>query len=157
VYLVVRVAFWIILLVATRALAQDQSVASNPPLPQRFGAFVRESVEALAIPAADRELYREYRCRATYRAVYANGNGERMTLDAFRFADAEGAHAAYLASRPAHGVSPLIWQVHAVVGGGITVMEYRNYMLRFHGALPGISSAMEEMLAALPELTADSA
>jgi hypothetical protein len=51
----------------------------------------------------------------------------------------------------------MIWHIDAVTGGGVTVMEYRNYMLRFRAALPSISSEMEEMLAALPGLTADKA
>jgi hypothetical protein len=80
-----------------------------------------------------------------------------MTVDAFRFLDAEGAHAAYLCSRPLGGVSPMIWQIDAVTGGGVTVMQYRNYLLRFRGALPSISSQMGEMLAALPGLATDTA
>jgi hypothetical protein len=122
-----------------------------------LGAFTRGEVRALTIAHADRELFSEYGLKAAYSADYAGSQGRRMTVDAFRFLDAEGAHAAYLCSRPVGGVSPMIWQVPAVTGGGVTVMEYRNYMLRFHGALPSISSEMEEMLATLPGLTADKA
>jgi hypothetical protein len=46
----------------------------------------------------------------------------------------------------------MIWNISALTSGGTTVMEYRNYMLRFRGALPSISSSMEEMLAGLPDL-----
>jgi len=129
----------------------------GPPLPQRLGAFARGEVEELAIAPGDRELYNEYGWKAAYRAEYTDGQGKRMTVDAFRFFDAAGAHAAYLCSRPVGGVSPTIWETDAVTGGGVTVMEYRNYMLRFHGALPSISSEMAEMLAALPGLVGDRA
>jgi hypothetical protein len=122
-----------------------------------LGAFTIRNVEPLAVPPGDRELYHEYRWKAAYLGDYLDGDGRRMTVDAFRFHDAEGAHAAYLCSRPAGGISPMIWQIDAVVSGGATVMQYRNYVLRFHGALPSISSTMGEMLAALPGLTADAA
>jgi hypothetical protein len=134
------------------------AVASEgPPLPQRFGDFVRGEVGALSVAPGDRELYDEYRWKTAYRADYTDGRGRRMTVDAFRFLDAEGAHAAYLCSRPVGGVSPMIWQIDAVTGGGVTVMQYRNYLLRFRGALPSISSSMGEMLAALPGLATDTA
>jgi len=129
----------------------------GPTLPDRFGGFARGRESALTIAPGVRELYNEYGLEAANSADYADRQGRRMTVDAFRFLDSEGAHAAYLSSRPAGGVSPMIWDVHAVTGGGLTVMEYRNYMLRFHDALPSISSELAEMLAALPGLTADTA
>lgn len=49
----------------------------------------------------------------------------------------------------------MIWRIDAITGGGVTAMEYRNYMLRFHGALPSISSSLEEMLSKLPGLAPD--
>ena len=126
-----------------------------PPLPQRLGAFARGEVGALTIAAGDRELYNEYGLQTAYRADYTDGQGRRMTVDALRFLDAAGARAAYLCSRPAGGLSPMIWQIDAVTGGGATVMQYRNYMLRFRGALPSISSELGEMLTTLPGLSAD--
>jgi len=131
------------------------AMAEGSPLPQRMGAIVRGEVGALPIAPADRGLFDEYGWKAAYRAGYTDGQGRRMTLDAFRFSDAEGAHAAFLSSRPAGGVSPMIWQIEAVTAGGVTVMEFRNYMLRFHGALSSISSEMRDMLAGLSGLTAD--
>jgi hypothetical protein len=144
------------MLVGTLLIAM--AVASEgSPLPQRLGVFVRSEVRPLTIAPGDRELYNEYRCETAYCADYTDGKGRRMTVDAFRFSDAEGAHAAFLCSRPVGGVSPMIWQINAVTGGGVTVMEYRNYLLRFYGALPSISSELAEMLAALPRLAADTA
>lgn len=129
--------------------------AEGPPLPERLGAFQRGEIADLTVNTGDREVFREYGFKAAYRAEYMDSQGRRMTVEAFRFLDSEGAHAAFLYARPARGVSPMIWQVNAVTGGGVTVLEYRNYMLRFHGALPSISSSLGEMLAKLPALTAD--
>lgn len=46
----------------------------------------------------------------------------------------------------------MIWNIDAVTDAGVTAMEFRNYVLRFHGALPSISSWLEEMLSKLPGL-----
>jgi len=120
----------------------------GPPLPERLGAFALNSAAPLTLPPGERELYSEYRLSAAERAEYVDGHARRMVVEAFRFTDIEGAHAAYLYSRPPGGISPMIWEIDAVTGGGITVVEFRNYMLRFRGALPSISSEMGEMLAA---------
>jgi len=129
----------------------------GPPLPGRLGAFVRGEVVIAEVNAEDRELFNEFGWEGGYRADYSDDQERQMTVEAFRFANAEGAHAAYLYSRPPDGISPMIWAIDAVTGGGVTVMEYRNYMLRFHGALPSVSSRMAEMLSGLPGLAADSA
>lgn len=127
----------------------------GPPLPERFNSFVRGAIADVAVDAGDRAIFGEYGFKAAYRADYIDSLGKRMTVEAFRFLDTEGAHAAFLYGRPAHGVSPMIWNINAVTGDGVTVLEYRNYMVRFYGALPSISSSLEEMLARLPGLTAD--
>jgi hypothetical protein len=128
--------------------------AEVPPLPERLGAFVRGEIGEMAASAGDRDIFREYGFKTAYRADYVDRLGRRMTVEAFRFLDAEGAHAAFLCARPAHGVSPMIWHIDAATAGGVTALEYRNYMLRFNGALPSISSSLEEMLAKLPGLAA---
>jgi hypothetical protein len=130
--------------------------AEGPPLPERLGAFARGEVQALFLSVGDRAIFNEFGFKAAFRAEYVDHLGRRMVVEAFRFLEAEGAHAAYLCSRPANAVSPWIYQIDAVTGGGVTVLEYRNYMLRFHGALPSISSSLEEMLAKLPGLVAGS-
>ena len=142
---------------AALLLAAAVGAPENPPLPQRLGAFGRGEIGVLRVAPGERALYDEYGFRAAYRADYMDGQGRRMTVESLRFLDSEGAHAAYLCSRPVGGVSPMIWNIDAVTGGGATVVEFHNYMLRFHGALPSISSHLEEMLAALPSLAADAA
>jgi hypothetical protein len=131
------------------------AAVEGPPLPDRFERFVRGEIAPLSVPHADHELFREYRLRSAYQADYVEPEGRRMKVEAFRFDDSEGAHAAYLYSRPEHSASPMIWDIHAVTGAGVTVMEYRNYMLRFRSALPTVSSALEETLASLPGLTVE--
>ena len=125
--------------------------SERPSLPERLGFFVRGEVEHVELGSTDRELYREYGLKSAFRASYTDPQRRRMAVEAFRFSDAEGAHAAYLYSRPARGVSPMIWEIPAVTSGGVTVLEYRNYLLRFQGAVPSISTAMGEMLGTLPE------
>jgi hypothetical protein len=125
------------------------------PLPERFGPFLRTEVGVARVAPAERALYAEYGFTAAWLGKYAGGRARRMTVEAYRFDDSEGAHAAYLSSRPAGGVSPMIWQIDAVTHHGMTVMRFRNYMLRFRGALPSISSTMGEMLTALPGLADD--
>lgn len=138
------------------ALLLAMAVAADvTPLPERLGAFVRGEIGGLAVNPGDRDIFAEYGLKAAYHADYTDGQGRRMTVEAFRFLDPEGAHAAFLSARPAQGVSPMIWEIDAVPGDGVTVLEYRNYMLRFKGALPSISSSLAEMLVALPGLAAD--
>src|SRR5438552_10493154 len=131
----------------TPAKGQDHVLA-----PERLGAYARDEIEDLTVSPSDRGLFSEYGLHAACRANYTASQGRRLTLDVFRFADSEGAHAAFLYSLPARGVSPMIWHIAAVTGGGATVLEFRNYMLRFHGALLSISSSLEEILAGLPDL-----
>jgi hypothetical protein len=71
-----------------------------PPLPQRLDAFSCFRAGPLSIAPGDRELYNEYDWQTACRAEYTGADGRRMTVDAFRFADSEGARAAYLCSRP---------------------------------------------------------
>ena len=129
----------------------------GPPLPPRMGAFLRDDIAPQPLAPGERKLFAEYRFVAAHRAEYVDEHARRMIVEAFRFADAEGAHAAYLCSRPAGGVSPQIWAIDAMTVDGITVMEFHNYVLHFRGALPSISSELEEMLAALPGLAAERA
>ena len=131
------------------------SAVEGPPLPERLGAFVRGEIRDLAVTLNDRDIFGEYGFKTAHQADYTGSQGRRMGVEAFRFLDSEGAHAAFLYYRPAHAVSPMIWRIDAITGGGVTVMEYRNYMLRFHGALPSISSSLEEMLSKLPGLAPD--
>jgi hypothetical protein len=76
-----------------------------------------------------------------------------MDVEAFRFGDSEGGHAAFLWLRPTGAVRVLIpFEVKAVTSAGVTTTEFRNYVLRFHGAIPSVSSSMQEMLIKLPAL-----
>ena len=126
-------------------------------LPRQLGDFTFVEDRAAAVGQDDQELYAEYQFDTSISARYSDSHSRSMVVDAFRFKDALGAHAAFLASRPRHGVSPMIWHIEAVTGDGATMMEYHNYVLRFSGALPTVSSALEEMLAKLPGVNADEA
>jgi hypothetical protein len=127
----------------------------GPPLPDRLERFMRSEIVPLSLARADRELFGEYGLQSAYQAEYSEPEGRRMKVEAFRFTDREGAHAAYLSSRPAGGVSPWIYRIEAATARGVTVMEHRNFMLRFHAALPTVSSTLLESLDSLPGRTGD--
>jgi hypothetical protein len=126
-------------------------------LQRQLGDFTFVEDRAAAVGQDDQELYAEYQFDTSISARYSDSHGRSMVVDAFRFKNALGAHAVFLASRTTHGVSPMIWHIEAVTGDGATTMEYHNYVLRFSGALPTVSSALEEMLAKLPGVNADEA
>jgi hypothetical protein len=141
--------------------AVGASAARGSILPERIGEYARGSVSPVEIPAGDRDIFAEYGLRATERSDYANAAGRRMGVEAFRFADSEGGHAAYLWLRPAGAVkSPLgesvsryelLSELHADVGGGVAIAAWKNYVFRFCGAAPR-TSEFEPMLGGLPEV-----
>lgn len=137
------------LLLATLAAAEPSG------MPKKFGDFTLVEDRVVAGELGDKELMAEFRLRSSFSAKYADFHSRPMLVEAFQFADVAGAHAAFLASRPNNSVSPMIWHIEAATGGGVTVLEYHNYVLRFSGALPTVSSALEEMLAKLPGIIAD--
>ena len=100
-------------------------------LPRQLGDFTFVEDRAAPVGQDNQELYTEYQLDTSISAKYSDSHSRSMVVDAFRFKDAWGAHAAYLASRPRHGVSPMIWHIEAVTGDGATMMEYHNYLLRF--------------------------
>jgi hypothetical protein len=149
-----RIALLAVVTVASRA-------ALGSILPERLGEYSRGTVSAAPIPAADREVFAECGLRASEASEYRNVAGRRMGVEGFRFIDSEGGHAAYLWLRPPGAVSsPLeestdvagvFGETYALVGGGITVVERKNYVFRFRGAVPD-QAALDGMLNGLIEL-----
>jgi len=141
--------------------AVGASTTRGSILPERIGEYARGSVSPVGIPAGDLDIFAEYGVRATERSEYVNPAGRRMGVEAFRFGDSEGGHAAYLWLRPAGAVksplgesvsrSELLSELHADVGGGVTIAAWKNYVFRFRGAAPR-TSEFEPMLGRLPEV-----
>lgn len=94
----------------------------------------------------DKVLFAEYGLLESERAVYASAKGKRMLVDALRFVDSRSGHAAFLWLRPPNGAMSGIgvstaWggvfaELRTFVGGGITSVEWQNYVFAFHGAVP---------------------
>ena len=137
------------------AMAAAASTAGGGILPERLGDSVRGPVSPVPVPAADRALCEEYRLITTEHAAFTDPAGRRMEADALLFGDSEGAHASYLWQRPGGAIaSPLAaysiraglsGETYAVVAGGVTVVERKNYVFRFRGRAPS-SPALETML-----------
>jgi hypothetical protein len=157
------------------------ALAPASVLPERLDGWVRQTVAPVPIAPTGHSLLAEYGLKMSERAVYATGQTRirsrsdepgrsslratletrRVTVDAFQFASAEGGHGAYLWLRPPHSVgSPLasyatrgnvFGESFAAVGGGVTILQWKNYLFRFYRAVPS-KSAIEAMLDRLPGL-----
>ena len=124
-------------------------------------ANTRGSLSSVAIPPGDYDLLEEYGSRAAERSEYTNPAGRKMSVEAFRFGDSEGGHAAYLWLRPAGAVKSslgesvsrpqLLSELHTDVGGGVTIASWKNYVFRFRDAAPR-TEEFERMLGRLPEV-----
>ena len=137
------------------ALAAASVTAEDLQLPPAFGDFKLVEHCAASLGTSDKKLLEEYGLRVCAGAKYTNARHQPMEVGGCRFENSLSAHAAFLALRPNQGVSPMIWKIEAVTGSGSTVLEYKNYVFRFAGALPTVSSALEDTLAKLPHLTMD--
>src|SRR5580658_498927 len=141
--------------------AAGAEAARGSILPERIGDYAREGLSSVAIPAGDYDLLEEYGVRAAERSEYSNPDGRKMSVEAFRFSDSEGGHAAYLWLRPAGAVKSalgesvsrpeLLSELHTDVGGGATIASWKNYVFRFRGAAPR-TEAFERVLDRLPEV-----
>ena len=141
----------IILFAAASAFA-----AAGPILPEKLGPYTRGEVSPAPVAAADHDLLQEYGLKASEQAQYAVAGGGRMGVEALQFADSDGGYAAYLFLRPAPGVrSPLTVArfigVSGAVGGGTTLIGWKNYVLRFRGAAPSLID-FEALLGGLPAI-----
>lgn len=142
--------------IARHTLLIATLVAAEPlRLPRQLGDFKVVEDHAVTVEPGNRELFQAYRFIESFGARYADSGRRTIVVEAFRFEDAMGAHAAFLVANPKQGIAPMIWHIEAATGGGVTVLEFHNYLLRFSGAIPTVSSHLEEMLAKLPGLTSD--
>ncbi|MFN7923119.1 MAG: hypothetical protein U0Q16_23660 [Bryobacteraceae bacterium] len=114
-------------------------------LPETIGDYSRGKVTPAAIAQDDRPLFEEFRLRASERAPYRSESGRLMDVEALRFADSIGSHAAYLWLRPVGAIeSPMSTRyrsseervVNAAVGSGQTIAQWKNYVFRFRGDAP---------------------
>jgi hypothetical protein len=137
---------WHAAAVTLPVLLLNAAMASGAMLPEHLGEYSRGRGTAAYIPAGDRGIFIEYGLTDSEHADYTNDSGRRMAVDAFRFGDSEGGHAAFLMLRPLRAVgSPLqeysdlggaFGQTHAVVGAGLTIAQRKNFVFRFRHASP---------------------
>jgi hypothetical protein len=153
----------VIVVVVSAQSVPTSDAAWTSVLPDSLGEYARINVSPGPISASRHELLDEYGLKATERASYVNASGRRMDAEALRFGDSEGGHAAYLCLRPRAAVgSPLssysdrsgvFGQTYAVLGGGVTVVERKNYVFRFRGDAP-THEVLGNLLNHLPGLDA---
>ncbi|MGC4051114.1 MAG: hypothetical protein QM757_17260 [Paludibaculum sp.] len=143
------------------ALAFLSAATNDVVLPPNLEGRTRGALSTNSISPSDRGLLNEYGLRETERAEYVSLAGEHMEVEAFRFADSDGAYGAYLFLLPKGAVrAPLgttstrsewLGDTRSAVLGGVTVVGFKNYVFRFRRSTPHWRT-LETMLHSLPGL-----
>lgn len=117
-------------------------------LPEHIGGYLRVSIGAVS---GNLDLLREYGLQEASRGVYRNSSGRSVSAEVYRFDDADDGYAAYLSLVPTGSVRVREEYGEGAVAGGVTVVGYDNYVLRFRGAAPA-EDEMRKILVNLPQL-----
>jgi hypothetical protein len=123
-------------------------VALMTVLPDHIGEYQRISIGGVG---GDLDLLREYGLQESSRGVYRNATGRNVSAEVYRFDNADGGYAAYLCLAPTGSVRLRQEYGEGAVAGGVTVVGYDNYVLRFQGAAPP-EEEMRKILVNLPQL-----
>lgn len=115
--------------------------------PEYLGEWTRVSVQPATVP--DPVLFAEYGLAAAERAEFTVGR-VRMVGTGYRFRDAIGGYAGYLALRP-HDAKPSDFDEVSSESGDSVVVLFGNYVFRFDGGLPDYP-VYEQLLAYVPKL-----
>lgn len=116
--------------------------------PEYLGEWTRTSVRPAEAP--DPAVFSEYGLVAAERAEFTVGPRIRMTGTGYRFRDAIGGYAGYLALRPPDA-KPSKFDEMASESGDSVIVLFGNYVFRFDGGLPDYP-VYEQLLAYVPKL-----
>ncbi|HWR50715.1 MAG TPA: hypothetical protein VN428_06390 [Bryobacteraceae bacterium] len=116
--------------------------------PEYLGEWTRTSVQPAEFPQP--AAFGEYGLEAAERAEFTVGPRIRMVATGYRFRDAIGGYAGYLALRPADAKPSKFDEIASESGDSVFVL-FGNYVFRFDGGLPDYP-VYEQLLAYVPRL-----
>ncbi|MBN9656578.1 MAG: hypothetical protein J0H49_00285 [Acidobacteria bacterium] len=143
------------------AVISLSTAVNSAVIPSNFDIGTRGAVTSLTIDPTTRAVLNEYGLREAERAEYVSLAGKLLDVEVFRFSDSDGAYGAYLfllpkgAVRAALGTtasrSEWLGDTRSAVLGGLTVVGFKNYVIRFRRSTPHWRT-LETMLHSLPAL-----